>query len=305
MRKDDVIMKKRIIGGAVMAMAMAGMLSLGCGMPVHAQYNQQEAKEAEEKANEVKQVIPEEKPEAKPFSVAGNGEVLDDISDDETKQFITVRTKNNQTFFVVIDRANSIDNVYMLSMIDEDDLAEFLKDEDEKAGAGGLPEVQIPGDGSVTEDGDAEDVEMDEPEEKTGGSLGTLLFIVGGLGLFAAGYYFFKIKPKKAAEAGKTSVVARQDEDEESDYEDEEYEADEGEDTEGEYEDDRYEEDEDSDEGSDEEADDGAEEEETLEFEFEDEEPVEPEAEDNTEDYYEEEEIEEIKPAKRRRRKRK
>ena len=288
-----------------MVAAMVGMMSLGVELPVYAQYNQQEAQKAEEEADKSKEVIPEQKPESKPFSVAGNGEVLDDISDDDTKQFITVRTKNNQTFFVVIDRANTIDNVYMLSLIDEDDLAEFLDKEDEAEG--GLPTVQIPGngDGTVSAEGNAEGTdgsEVEVPEKKKSGN-GMLFAIIGFLALFAAGYYYFRIyKPKQ--KRGSASMPSRQQErdpDEDAEYEDDDVEDDEDyedngedgdEDYEDEYEDDGYEED--------------SEEEEQPEDEEADDETV-SETVDNTEDYYDEEDEieEEPKPARRRRRRRK
>ena len=66
-----------------------------------------------------------------PFSVPGNGEVRDDITDDSSKEFLTIKTKNNNTFYIVIDRAATTNNVYMLSQIDENDLKEFL-DEDQQ-----------------------------------------------------------------------------------------------------------------------------------------------------------------------------
>ena len=68
------------------------------------------------------QVVQESDQNGKPFSIKGNGEVVDDLSNDSSKQFITVKTKDNQTYFMVIDRAQSTENVYMLSMVDADDL---------------------------------------------------------------------------------------------------------------------------------------------------------------------------------------
>ena len=59
-----------------------------------------------------------------PFSVPGNGQLVDDKADDESKQFLTIQTKNGNTFFMVLDRSDNTENVYMLSMIDENDLAE-------------------------------------------------------------------------------------------------------------------------------------------------------------------------------------
>ena len=84
--------------------------------------------ETEEAAAE--SVISEETPEKTeitPFSVAGNGQLLDDITDDETKQFLTVQTKNGNTFFMVIDRSRNSENVYMLSLIDEMTLQNLLR----------------------------------------------------------------------------------------------------------------------------------------------------------------------------------
>ena len=66
------------------------------------------------------------KTEETPFSVPGNGSLADDKSGDSTKEFLTVQTKNGNTFFLVLDRSSNKENVYMLSMIDEDDLAEFV-----------------------------------------------------------------------------------------------------------------------------------------------------------------------------------
>ena len=49
------------------------------------------------------------------FSTPGNAQVQDDITEDTTKEFLTITTKNNNTFYLVIDRSASTENVYMLS----------------------------------------------------------------------------------------------------------------------------------------------------------------------------------------------
>lgn len=143
-------------------------------------------------------VIMEEAPEeteATPFSVAGNGQLLDDITDDETKQFLTVQTKNGNTFFMVIDRSRNSENVYMLSLVDEYDLAEFLEEETEPM-AEEKPAV-------VIEEPQPEPV-AEEPQtepEKAGMNMGAVLTIlVLGAGV-VGGYYYFKIlKPKRDEE---------------------------------------------------------------------------------------------------------
>ena len=152
--------------------------------------------ETEEAAAEP--VISEEKPEKTeitPFSVAGNGQLLDDITDDETKQFLTVQTKNGNTFFMVIDRSRNSENVYMLSLIDENDLAEFIEEE-ELEPAEEKPAV-------IVKEPRTEPVqEESQPEPEKGGmGMGALFTIIllgaGSIG----GYYYFKVwKPKREEE---------------------------------------------------------------------------------------------------------
>lgn len=140
-----------------------------------------------------------EKTGATPFSVPGNGQLLDEKADDDTKEFLTVQTKNGNTFFLVLDRSSQTENVYMLSMIDENDLAEFVKDTDmqgEKETE--TPKVVIP----EAEEEAVETKPETEPEEQpegmnTGAVLALVLLLAGGIGGF---YYLKVIKPKKDEE---------------------------------------------------------------------------------------------------------
>lgn len=128
-----------------------------------------------------------------PFSIPGNGEVLDDKTEDDTKEFLTIQTKNGNTFFLVLDRSSNTENVYMLSMIDENDLAEFM----DEAQTEETPQVVIPETETtvVPEETESETV---QPEDGNGMNTGALLAIgllaAGGIG---AGYYFKVVKPKK------------------------------------------------------------------------------------------------------------
>lgn len=83
--------------------------------------------EKKDEATNTNEVLPEDgTDQGTAFTTPGNGEVKDDITDDSTKEFLTVTTKNNNTFYIVIDRSATSQNVYMLSQIDENDLSEFL-----------------------------------------------------------------------------------------------------------------------------------------------------------------------------------
>lgn len=140
--------------------------------------------------------IPEEKAsdtETPSFSVSGNGQLLDDISGDNTKQFLTIQTKNGTTFFMVLDRSSNKENVYMLSMIDENDLAEFIQE----AKKSETPSVVLP----ETETTSSSEEQKKEPKKTDDGNKGAFLvialLIIGGIGCC---YYVKIVKPKKVVE---------------------------------------------------------------------------------------------------------
>ena len=135
------------------------------------------------------------------FSVDGNGEVLDNIMDEKSgKEFYTIVTANNNTYYLIIDHASSTKNVYMLSMIDENDLKEFLSEEEPEVpeDTGKTPTVDF---GEDTKDDETNGDDKQEEPKKDNNILGTVLIILA-LGAVAGGvYFYFKIyKPKKEAQ---------------------------------------------------------------------------------------------------------
>ena len=155
-----------------------------------------------EAAEEPTQVVEEAEPteeEKIPFTIAGNGEVEDNIVDDPSKEFFTVKTTGGNTFFLVIDRARNSENVYMLSMIDEYDLQEFLDDEERNGKQKEeTPAVVLP----ETKPEPTPDVEIEEPKEESSGGMNKILLLVfvaalGGAGAF---FYFYIYKPKPKEE---------------------------------------------------------------------------------------------------------
>lgn len=180
-------MKEKIRKSAVM-LAMAVMLFSSGKVKAYAYVDETAGEPA------IVEETPEET-EGTPFSVSGNGDLLDDITDDETKQFLTVQTKNGNTFFLIIDRSRNAENVYMLSLVDENDLAEFIEKEPE-------PEEEKPA--VVMEMPKPEPVEEEPPAEpgNTGTGMGAVLTIlILGAGAVGGGYYYFKIvKPRREEE---------------------------------------------------------------------------------------------------------
>lgn len=153
-----------------------------------------------ETSSETETPLPEETPsetEAESFSVSGNGQLLDDISGDDTKQFLTIQTKNGNTFFMVLDRSSNTENVYMLSMIDENDLSEFItetKESETKKPSVVLPEET---EQTLSIEETKDDSEKETKGVNTGALLAIILLLVGGIGCY---YYFKVVKPKKEEE---------------------------------------------------------------------------------------------------------
>ena len=128
------------------------------------------------------------------FSTPGNGDLGDAITSGK-KDFYTIHTKNNNTFYLVIDHAGNIDNVYMLSLIDENDLAEFIT-ETEKQPEKSQQTVVLP---EPTPRPTSEPVVTPEPKTENNSNLMTLLIfaVIGG----GAAFFYFKVyKPRKEAE---------------------------------------------------------------------------------------------------------
>lgn len=128
----------------------------------------------------------------------GNGQVQDNIKDGSSKEFYTITTANNNTYYLVIDHSSTIDNVYMLSRIDENDLKDFV-DESIAETPQTPPSVII--DEPETEKPAVE--KEPEKEDKQTAPSGSMIL----LGLLAAGllgvgaYVYFKIyKPRHEAD---------------------------------------------------------------------------------------------------------
>lgn len=137
------------------------------------------------------------------FTTPGNGDLGDQIKDSSGKDFYTVRTKNNNTFYIVIDHANSSENVYMLSLIDEEDLAEFLKEEESSSSSTSALPVIIPETKPQTETTE-EKTETDTQQKQPASQSflqNNMLWILLAIGAAGAGFYYFKVyKPGQEEE---------------------------------------------------------------------------------------------------------
>jgi biopolymer transport protein ExbD len=88
-----------------------------------------ESTETTEEQSETQETVIHE--DAVSFTPDGNLTLIDDFtrSDESDKQFITVKTRDESVFYIVIDRSAKQENVYFLNLVDDQDLIAILNDE--------------------------------------------------------------------------------------------------------------------------------------------------------------------------------
>ena len=175
-----------------------------------------------------------------PLTPDGNLELVDDVyQTSDGKQFITVQSKNDNTFYIVIDRDKNGENVYFLNLVDEADLMALMQDGEvtvkctctDRCEAGEV-DLNCPVcktnltecTGTVKEEPEPtvvpEEPEEPEPEKNSSAPL-LLLLLIAGLGAGGA-VYWFKFRKQKPDTKGPDDLddydFGDDDEDDEEEY---------------------------------------------------------------------------------------
>ena len=163
--------------------------------------------------------IPEETAEPQPLTPEGNMSLVDDIEGEaaEDKQFIVVKSKGGNYFYIIIDNAAEGENsVHFLNQVDEADLMAIIEDGQteetpavcsctDKCEAGQVnmncPVCSTNMSECAGKEAEPQPDEQDEPQEEESGGMGGLaiFLIVALLGGGGALYYFKIMKPKQSA----------------------------------------------------------------------------------------------------------
>ena len=136
----------------------------------------------------------------------GNAQLVDDVSDNENLQFITVTARDGNVFYFVIDKGAQSENVYFLNTVDESDLEALVEKSDKKPTATAKPEQTentAETDSTETDKKNADSkTEKSEQPEQNRQKNNSGLFVILALAVAAGigGYYYKVILPKKKLE---------------------------------------------------------------------------------------------------------
>lgn len=136
----------------------------------------------------------------------GNAQLVDDVSDNENLQFITVTARDGNVFYFVIDKGAQSENVYFLNTVDESDLEALVEKSDKKPTATAKPEQTENTAETDSTDNDTKDkkdkTEKSEQQEQNRQKNNSGLFVILALAAAAGigGYYYKVILPKKKLE---------------------------------------------------------------------------------------------------------
>ncbi len=190
---------------------------------------------------------PNDEAVANSFTPDGQGTVVDNVTDADSKEFFTFTTPGENTFYLVIDRDRESENVYFLNAVTESDLYALAEKDEEQE----TPDVSAIPDpepvcncvdkcvsGAVNTEcpvcvlslddcagkAAAADMEADqEPDQPEDGGNGTIILVViAALAVGGVGYYLKIYKPKHDLDAaedfddltGEDEETVNEDEDE-------------------------------------------------------------------------------------------
>ena len=129
------------------------------------------------------------------------GTVTDDFVTNE-REFFTVDA-SGKTFYLIVDRSQSTENVYLLTEAGCNDLLNFTDYNGVDVQNGDVPMYEIPSRGieekkvtpEVTDETDEKPAEEPKETQKTGSSSWLVIILIAAV--FGGGYYFLKVRKNK------------------------------------------------------------------------------------------------------------
>lgn len=146
---------------------------------------------------------PSSEAESKPLTPDGTGTVIDNVTNEDGKEFFTITTPSKHVFYLIIDRQKNAENVYFLDAVTEKDLLALAQSEgqdtDDSSSSKGTATPEASSSPVASTSAAPSD---SQPEKQSGGAA------VAAVALFAAvligvAVWFFKFRKHGKPDKGK------------------------------------------------------------------------------------------------------
>lgn len=128
----------------------------------------------------------------------GNAQLVDDVTDNENLQFITVTARDGNVFYFVIDKGAQSENVYFLNTVDESDLAALVKGTEAQT----ITSNTIKPSAAPSQEPAEPEKKTEEKSNNASKDNNNMIYIILALAAIVGigGYYYKIILPKKKLE---------------------------------------------------------------------------------------------------------
>lgn len=134
----------------------------------------------------------------KPLTPDGTGTVIDNVTNEDGKEFFTVTTPSKHVFYLIIDRQKNAENVYFLDAVTDKDLLALAKSDNEDVSGSSSSKTASAPETSSAPTTSTPTVSSGSRPEKQNGSAGIAAVAVLAIILVGAVVWFFKFrKPDK------------------------------------------------------------------------------------------------------------
>ncbi len=162
----------------------------------------------------------------KPLTPDGTGTVIDNVTNEDGKEFFTITTPSKHVFYLIIDRQKNAENVYFLDAVTDKDLLALAKSDNEDVSGSSSSKVVSAPETSFAPTASTPTVSSVSRPEKQNGSAGIAAVAVLAAVLIGAVVWFFKFrkpgkKDKNRPDPDDYDYAGDEDEDNESGLDDE------------------------------------------------------------------------------------
>ena len=134
----------------------------------------------------------------KPLTPDGTGTVIDNVTNQDGKEFFTITTPSKHVFYLIIDRQKNAENVYFLDAVTDKDLLALAKSDNEDVSGSSSSKAASTPETSSAPTASTPTVSSASRPEKQNNSAGIAAVAVLAAVLVGAAVWFFKFrKPDK------------------------------------------------------------------------------------------------------------